>query len=177
MQPNCPASNHVSERLLEVTLSCLGSDSSCVNRKLGRVGIGDDSPTTHLGQKQLTHLDLTGATSPSTKTLLKKTEPHFQALPGPKNMIIFYASFQIAFTCFLWTYLQICQNLPFFLFWECICQLMYVHNVLQAGKRVRNSDRMSNNHWQRDKRPGVDDLVLLNNVCFPYRLKKIIMLL
>ena len=116
MQPNCPASNHVSERLLEVTLSCWGSDSSCVNRKLGRVGIGDDSPTTHLGQKQLTHLDLTGATSPSTKTLLKKTEPHFQALPGPKNMIIFYASFQIAFTCFLWTYLQICQNLPFFYF-------------------------------------------------------------
>ena len=31
----------------------------------------------------------------------------------------------------------------------------------------REKVRMSNNHWQRDKRPGVDDLVLLNNVCFP----------
>ena len=39
-------------------------------------------------------------------------------------------------------------------------------DVLQEGERVLNSDKMSNNHWQRDKRPGVDDLVLLNNVGF-----------
>ena len=27
-------------------------------------------------------------------------------------------------------------------------------------------NKMSNNHWQKDKRVGVDDLVLLNTVCW-----------
>ena len=33
-----------------------------------------------------------------------------------------------------------------------------------SAQAAADFDKMSNNHWQKDKRPGVDDLVLLNNV-------------
>ena len=45
----------------------VGSDS-CVTRKRRLVSARDDSSTTHLGPKQLTHLDLTGST-PLNKNL------------------------------------------------------------------------------------------------------------